>query len=216
MAACLPLHRHRLQSCHAQVVDASRDRAEPVTLELGLGDVLGNPLAKALEQAARGHHVGDVVTLEITGGPHRPELVFRVPHEHEEIVRLQGRYGKCALERSIGPRPARLGVSASRRLSSAIVLVSVSRCARWRTLCASIFATAADIRTCPTAADARAGCVRRQGGLQAGMLVELRNGGLARVLEMADADVVLDANNMLAGTERHLEVEVLAVEPGTK
>jgi FKBP-type peptidyl-prolyl cis-trans isomerase 2 len=52
----------------------------------------------------------------------------------------------------------------------------------------------------------------RQGGLEVGKVYELRNSGLARVLELSDAGVVLDANNMLAGVERTLEVELIAVE----
>lgn len=38
-----------------------------------------------------------------------------------------------------------------------------------------------------------------QGGLQAGMIVELSNMALASVLEADDKIVKLDANNMMAG-----------------
>ena len=43
-------------------------------------------------------------------------------------------------------------------------------------------------------------------------VVELANGKEARVLKMDDANIVLDANNMLAGLQRFIEVDILAVE----
>lgn len=54
--------------------------------------------------------------------------------------------------------------------------------------------------------------MRRQGGLQVDKIVELANGDLAKVLEMTDEFVILDANNMLAGAERFLEVAVVGIE----
>eukprot|EP01025_Chloroclados_australasicus_P038673 TRINITY_DN3991_c3_g2_i1.p1 TRINITY_DN3991_c3_g2~~TRINITY_DN3991_c3_g2_i1.p1 ORF type:complete len:222 (+),score=28.92 TRINITY_DN3991_c3_g2_i1:143-808(+) len=128
-----------------QVIDSSREREEPITLEVGVGEVVGNPLAQALEQAVRSHGVGDEVELEITGGDYKQELVFKVPTDHPEIARLQGRY-------------------------------------------------------------------KSQGGLQKDKVYELANGGLARVLEIDDETVVLDANNMLAGLERFISIEVLGIE----
>jgi FKBP-type peptidyl-prolyl cis-trans isomerase 2 len=52
----------------------------------------------------------------------------------------------------------------------------------------------------------------RQGGLEVDKVVELQNGGLAKVLSIDDEHVVLDANNMLAGLERSIEVELLHIE----
>jgi FKBP-type peptidyl-prolyl cis-trans isomerase 2 len=40
----------------------------------------------------------------------------------------------------------------------------------------------------------------------------LQNGGLAKVISIDDANVVLDANNMLAGVERTITVELLKIE----
>lgn len=65
-------------------------------LQVGVGEVVGNPLAHALEQAVRSHGKGDIVELEITGGEYKPELVFKVPTDHPEVERLQGRYKTCA------------------------------------------------------------------------------------------------------------------------
>jgi FKBP-type peptidyl-prolyl cis-trans isomerase 2 len=52
----------------------------------------------------------------------------------------------------------------------------------------------------------------RQGGLEVDKVVELQNGRLAKVLSIDDEHVVLDANNMLAGLERFVEVELLHIE----
>jgi hypothetical protein len=65
-------------------------------LQVGVGEVVGNPLAHALEEAVRSHGEGDIVELEITGGDYKPELVFKVPTDHPEVERLQGRYKTCA------------------------------------------------------------------------------------------------------------------------
>ena len=64
-------------------------------MQLGVGEIVGNPLAQALEQAVRSHGEGDVVELEISGGEYKKELVFKVPTDHPEIQRLQGRYKSC-------------------------------------------------------------------------------------------------------------------------
>ena len=41
-----------------QMVDSSRARDEPVTLELGVSEIVSNPLLSAMEQAVRSHGVG--------------------------------------------------------------------------------------------------------------------------------------------------------------
>lgn len=69
-------------------------------MQVGVGEVLGNPLAQALEQAVRSHGEGDIVELEITGGEYKKDLVFRVPIDHQEVQRLQGRYRSCVLPTS--------------------------------------------------------------------------------------------------------------------
>lgn len=52
----------------------------------------------------------------------------------------------------------------------------------------------------------------RQGGLEVDKVFELANGGLAKVVSIDQENVVLDANNMLAGLERSITVEVLHIE----
>lgn len=79
-----------------QMIDSTRQREEPLTLELGVGEIVGNPLVQALEQAVRSHGVGDLVELQLKGGDYKPELVFKVPMDHPEITRLQGRYKSYA------------------------------------------------------------------------------------------------------------------------
>ena len=154
-------------------------------MQLGVGEVVGNPLAQALEQAVRSHGEGDVVELEITGGPYKPELLFSVPTDHPEIARLQGRYKSCALPPCM--HAASSVRNAARCLHWAPVIVVLRREHSWRSAC-------------------------RQGGLEVGKVVELQNGGLAKVLSIDDAVVKLDANNMLAGLERIITVEVLKIE----
>ena len=51
-----------------------------------------------------------------------------------------------------------------------------------------------------------------QGGLEVDKVCELQNGGLAKVVSIDDQSVVLDANNMLAGLERNITVEVVKIE----
>jgi hypothetical protein len=41
-----------------QMVDSSRARNEPLTLELGVSEIVSNPLLSAIEDAVRSHGVG--------------------------------------------------------------------------------------------------------------------------------------------------------------
>jgi hypothetical protein len=41
-----------------QLVDSSRARDEPLTLELGVSEIVSNPLLSAMEEAVRSHGVG--------------------------------------------------------------------------------------------------------------------------------------------------------------
>jgi FKBP-type peptidyl-prolyl cis-trans isomerase 2 len=59
------------------------------------------------------------------------------------------------------------------------------------------------------------GRYQSQGGVRAGALVELSNGGVAVVVRADEEEVVLDANSMMAGKSLVFELELLAVErPG--
>lgn len=86
--------------------------------QVGVGEVLGNPLVKALEEAVRGRGAGDAVELELQGGDYQPELVFTVPRGHAEIERLQGRYRSCA------PPAARALQHQCNQLAAAAVVLS--------------------------------------------------------------------------------------------
>lgn len=51
-----------------------------------------------------------------------------------------------------------------------------------------------------------------QGGVQAGLIVELSNGGMAVVVSCDDTQVALDANSMLAGKALRFELELVGLE----
>eukprot|EP00803_Ostreobium_quekettii_P004120 evm.model.scf_281.5 EVM.evm.TU.scf_281.5 scf_281:56694-60434(+) len=75
-----------------EVLDSSRERGEPVTFEVGAGDVIGNRLFQGFDGAVRGVGKGEMVVLEAQGGEWKKDLLFTVPREHQEILRLEGRY----------------------------------------------------------------------------------------------------------------------------
>ncbi|KAG2434187.1 hypothetical protein HXX76_007913 [Chlamydomonas incerta] len=56
------------------------------------------------------------------------------------------------------------------------------------------------------------GRYKNHGGLAPGLVVELANGAMAVLLEVTDAEVKLDANNMLAGKTFTIELELLAID----
>eukprot|EP00873_Tetraselmis_striata_P017814 jgi/Tetstr1/438078/TSEL_026703.t1 len=129
-----------------EVMERSED-AEPegISFEIGAGDIVGNPFYQGFDAAVRGLAVGQTVELEASGGEWSEDLVFKVPIDHEEMVRLAGRY-------------------------------------------------------------------KNQGGLKEGAILELSNGGKALILKVTEADVMLDANNMLAGKKLLFTIELLALD----
>ena len=79
-----------------QVLDSSREgdgRGEPLTFEVGAGDVFGNALFQAFDEVVRGRAAGEKVRLTCPSPPAwDPELLFRVPGDHPEVERMRGRY----------------------------------------------------------------------------------------------------------------------------
>jgi FKBP-type peptidyl-prolyl cis-trans isomerase 2 len=79
-----------------QVLDSSREgdgRGEPLTFEVGAGDVFGNELFQAFDEVVRGRAAGETVRLVCPSPPAwDPELLFRVPGDHPEVERMRGRY----------------------------------------------------------------------------------------------------------------------------
>lgn len=73
------------------VLDASSEE-EPLQFEVGAGDVVGNALFQAFDDAVKGLKVGDAALVQAQGGEWKRELMFNVPIDHEEIQRLCGRY----------------------------------------------------------------------------------------------------------------------------
>lgn len=74
------------------VIESTKEAGEPLTFELGASSVMQNPLIEAFDTAVRGLGVGDTTTLEAQGGEWNRELLFKVPINHPEVERLQGRY----------------------------------------------------------------------------------------------------------------------------
>ncbi|KAG2494977.1 hypothetical protein HYH03_006910 [Edaphochlamys debaryana] len=58
------------------------------------------------------------------------------------------------------------------------------------------------------------GRYKNHGGLAAGLVVELANGGMAVILQATDQEVQLDANNMLAGKTFTIELELVGIDNG--
>ena len=62
---------------------------EPLTFEVGASGVMGNPLFQAFDRAVRGLRVGDTAVVKALGGEYDKELLFAVPRNHEEVLRLE-------------------------------------------------------------------------------------------------------------------------------
>ncbi|GLC44504.1 hypothetical protein PLESTB_000066100 [Pleodorina starrii] len=76
-----------------QVLQSSAtDLGEPLSFEVGAGEMMGNRLFQGFDEAVRGMAVGQTTVLEASGGEWRRELLFAVPRDHPEVQRLEGRY----------------------------------------------------------------------------------------------------------------------------
>lgn len=75
-----------------EILESSRSSEEPATFEIGAGDVVGNNLYQAFDEAVRGLAVGDSVKIKAQGGEWKKDLLFVVPRDHEEVGRLENRY----------------------------------------------------------------------------------------------------------------------------
>jgi len=62
---------------------------EVLTFAVGAGDVVGNPLFTAFDAAVRGLRVGETARVQARGGAYDKALLFAVPREHEEVLRLE-------------------------------------------------------------------------------------------------------------------------------
>lgn len=67
----------------------SSEGQEPLTFEVGAGQVMGNPLFQGFDAAVRGLAVGETFVFQSVAGERREELVFDVPSDHEEMLRLE-------------------------------------------------------------------------------------------------------------------------------
>ncbi|PSC74353.1 peptidyl-prolyl cis-trans FKBP-type [Micractinium conductrix] len=75
-----------------ELLESSDQSEEPTTFEVGAGDIVGNRLFEAFDEAVRGLAVGDVTRIQAEGGEWKEELMFRVPRGHPEVERMEGRY----------------------------------------------------------------------------------------------------------------------------
>ncbi|KAL6763490.1 hypothetical protein V8C86DRAFT_2496367 [Haematococcus lacustris] len=77
---------------NGKVLESSRNGEEPLTFEVGVGEITGNRLFQGFDEAIRGLAVGQTTVIEAAGGEWQRELLFSVPREHPEVQRLEGRY----------------------------------------------------------------------------------------------------------------------------
>lgn len=75
-----------------EILETSKTAEEPTTFEVGAGDIVGNQLFEAFDEAVRGLSVGESIGIKADGGEWKEELVFKVPRDHPEIQRMEGRY----------------------------------------------------------------------------------------------------------------------------
>ena len=75
-----------------EVLETSKTADEPTTFEVGAGDIVGNQLFEAFDEAVRGLSVGESLGIKADGGEWKEELLFQVPRDHPEVQRMEGRY----------------------------------------------------------------------------------------------------------------------------
>lgn len=77
---------------HGATIETSQTSGEPTTFEVGAGDIVGNELFEAFDEAVRGLSVGETIGIKADGPTWTEELMFNVPMDHPEIERMNGRY----------------------------------------------------------------------------------------------------------------------------
>lgn len=65
---------------------------EPISFEVGAGELFANEMIKGFDIAVRGLEIGGRATIQASGKPWEKELMFQVPRDHPEVQRLEGRY----------------------------------------------------------------------------------------------------------------------------
>ena len=77
------------QTADGELLQGMEDMEEPLTFEVGGAAAMGNPLFLAFDSAVLGMAVGDQALVNASGGEYDPQLLFKVPIGHPEILRLQ-------------------------------------------------------------------------------------------------------------------------------
>lgn len=76
------------QTEDGELLQSMEDMEEPITFEVGAADSMGNPLFLAFDKAVKGMVVGDQALVNASGGEYNPDLLFKVPMSHPEVMRL--------------------------------------------------------------------------------------------------------------------------------
>lgn len=78
---------------NGQVLETTRGPdMEPISFEVGAGELFANEMIKGFDIAVRGLEIGGRATIKASGRPWQKELMFQVPRDHPEVLRLEGRY----------------------------------------------------------------------------------------------------------------------------
>lgn len=83
--------RYKCMNPKGEIIETS-DSSEPLTFEVGAGEIMGNKMFQAFDAGVRGLQIGEKTYLEASGGEWNKDLLFKVPRGHEEVQRLEGRY----------------------------------------------------------------------------------------------------------------------------
>ncbi|GAB5362227.1 hypothetical protein AAMO2058_000780200 [Amorphochlora amoebiformis] len=82
---------YKIKNVNGDVMQESKITG-PMTFEVGVGETVQNPLFQGIDEEVIGLRLGDTKILNMTGPPWDPQLMFKVPRDHPEITRLEGRY----------------------------------------------------------------------------------------------------------------------------
>ena len=77
------------QTEDGEILQGMEDMEEALTFEVGGAAAMGNPLFLAFDAAVQGMVEGDQALVNASGGEYDPNLLFKVPMEHPEVMRLQ-------------------------------------------------------------------------------------------------------------------------------
>jgi|TARA_B110001450_G_scaffold177721_1_gene166034 hypothetical protein len=77
-----------VQTVEGELLQAMDDMEEPITFEVCGAAALGNPLFLTIDNAVQWIVIRDQALVKASGGTYDPSLLFRVPMNHPEVLRL--------------------------------------------------------------------------------------------------------------------------------